>query len=108
MKRKLYASILISAMMLASNAQAATWCQPTNIKDIICYSDKTCFVTADAYGGVRYYLIAANDENKSSMVAVALSVLSTKTRARLAFTQNNLNCNDIPQNSQIFGIGATE
>ena len=108
MKKSLYTGILLSAMMLASNAQAVTWCPQTNIKDVICYSDKTCYISADSYGGVRAYLISGVDENRKLMLGIALSALHTKLRARIAFAPDNLNCNDIPLNTLIFGVGVMD
>lgn len=48
------------------------------------------------------------DGNKDSMVALATSVFLTKSRIRIAFLPNNLNCADIPKNTQIYDVRVTE
>lgn len=92
---------------LAQQAGAATWCNGGEVKDVICYGDKSCFITMDAYGGTRYYKIDGENPNKNAMVAIATSAMLSKSKVRLAFTDNGLNCADIPQNASIFGVGLT-
>ena len=101
-------TVSIALLSLSHVASAATWCGATNVKDVICYSDKTCFITADAYGGVRYYRIDGLDPNKNAMVAMATSAFLSKSKVRLVFGASDLNCADIPQNSLLYGVGLTE
>jgi len=98
---------LAPTLFLPSNADAATWCGPTKVVDVICYSDGACYVTADAYGGVRYYRINPDDPSREEMVSVALATLLSGGNARLAFAPHGLNCNDIPQDTHLLGVGAT-
>ena len=91
----------------ASCVNAATWCGGTEITDVICYKDGNCYITAENYGGRRYYKIESGSQNKELIVSTALAVLSTKGKARIAFQANDLNCSDVPQREVIFGVGAT-
>ncbi len=109
---KLHQSIISAAsfsiLLAAPMANAATWCGGTEVQDVICYSDKSCFVTANGYGGVRYYKIDGDDPSKNSMVSLATAAMLAKSRVRLVFAASDLNCADVPQNSKLYGVGVTE
>ena len=106
-KEKLLILLIPVISIWSGNASAATWCGATNILDVICYSNGQCYVTADSYGGDRYYQIASDDMNKNAMLSIALSVFASKGKARLVFHPDSLDCTNVAQDTMIYGIGAT-
>lgn len=111
-KQLVYAGISVISMgLLSGGASAVTWCGPTKITDVICYADGSCAISADAYGleysmYPRYFALAPGTLNEEKMYAAALSALMSDGYARMAFVDNGLDCSNVPQGSQIYGLGA--
>lgn len=107
--RQVLISLAGFALLSASSvASAASWCASSEIKEVNCNTNNFCFISADSYGGTRYYKIDGLNPNKNSMIALAVSAMLSKSRVKLAFVPDGLDCADIPANTLIYSVGLVE